>query len=287
MTGEPLGDYKLLSELGRGSMGVVFLAEHARTASRVAIKVLIPELSQNAEALWRFANESRATSRIRHPGIVEIFEFQPGAQPGAGGRAYIVMELLEGETLAERLRRVGTLTRSAACLIAAQVAEAIAAAHEQGIVHRDLKPENVFLVGDPGDERAPPAVKVLDFGIARLLETESAARLTMRGTLLGTPEYISPEQAAGSDEVDHRADIYALGCILFEMLSGQPPYAYKGVQDLLFAHRFRRMPALSTQIATLPDWLGELLTRMVAKEPGDRPSSMREIGRALRQLTGS
>jgi eukaryotic-like serine/threonine-protein kinase len=278
MTDEALGDYKLVAELGRGSMGVVYLAENGRTARRVAIKVLMPQLSQNAEALRRFANESRATSRIRHPGIVEILEFQPGDS----GRAYIVMELLEGETLGERLRRVGTFGWPDACAIAAQVADALAAAHDQGIVHRDLKPENVFLVADATAGGTVPAVKVLDFGIARLVETESAARLTMRGTLLGTPEYISPEQAAGSDEVDHRADIYALGCILVEMLSGRPPYVFTGIQELLIAHRYRRIPALSAQIAALPSWLGDLLGRMVSKEPADRPSSMREIGQALR-----
>jgi serine/threonine-protein kinase len=279
MTGEALGEYRLVDELGRGSMGVVFLAEHDRTARRVAIKILGPELSQSAEVLQRFAIESRATSRIRHPGIVEILEFHHGA----GGRAYIVMELLEGETLGARLRRVGTFTFPEACAIAAQVADAIAAAHDQGIVHRDLKPENVFLVGGPTADGGAPVIKVLDFGIARLVETESAARLTMRGTLLGTPEYMSPEQAAGSDEVDHRADIYALGCILVEMLSGRPPYAFTGVQELLIAHRYRRIPALSVQIATLPSWLGDMLSRMVSKEPGDRPSSMRQIGQALRR----
>jgi serine/threonine-protein kinase len=278
MIGEALGEYRLVGELGRGSMGVVFLGEDQRTARRVAIKVLIPELSRNLEVLQRFSNESRATSRIRHPGIVEILEFHHGDS----GRAYIVMELLEGETLGDRLRRVGTFAWPEACAIAAEVADAIAAAHDQGIVHRDLKPENVFLVGDSGSGGEGAAVKVLDFGIARLVETESAARLTMRGTLLGTPEYMSPEQAAGSDEVDHRADIYALGCILVEMLSGRPPYAFTGVQDLLIAHRYRRIPALSVQIATLPAWLGDLLGRMVSKNPGDRPASMREIGRALR-----
>ena len=278
MSDEVLGDYRLVAELGRGSMGVVFLAEHAASARRVAIKLLIPQLSRSAEVLQRFANESRATSSIRHPGIVEIFEFHPDAD----GRAYIVMELLEGETLGDRLRRTGTFALSEACAIAAQVAEAIGAAHEQGIIHRDLKPENVFLLGDPAARQTAPVVKVLDFGIARLVETESAARLTMRGTLLGTPEYMSPEQAEGSDAVDHRADIYALGCILFEMLSGRPPYLYKGVQELLIAHRFRRIPALSAQISVLPDWLGDLLSRMVSKDPADRPSSMRQIAQKLR-----
>jgi eukaryotic-like serine/threonine-protein kinase len=277
MIGEALGDYKLTAQLGSGSMGVVYLAEQAGAARRVAIKVLIPELSQNAEVLQRFANEARATSSIHHPGIVEVFD----CHVGPNRRAYIVMEYLQGETLGDRLRRMGTLPWPEACAIAAQVAGAIAAAHAKGIIHRDLKPENVFLVGDAA-AAGEPVVKVVDFGMARLLETESASRLTMRGTLLGTPEYMSPEQAAGSDEVDHRADIYALGCIMFQMFSGRPPYAMKGVQELLVAHRFLRVPALSAQIAALPTWLGELLARMLSKEPADRPSAMQDIARALR-----
>src|SRR5881394_2219991 len=210
MIGDAFGNYRIVAQIRSGAMGVVFLAEHQRSERRVAIKFLAPELARDQHALQRFFNEARATSRIRHPGIVDVFD----CDVDSAGRAYMVMEHLEGETLADRLRRAGNLHWSAACLIARRVADALGAVHDKGIVHRDLKPENIFLVGNGRDPAA--AVKVLDFGVAKLLTSDAVARLTMRGMLLGTPEFMSPEQCAGTD-VDHRADVYSLGCILFEM----------------------------------------------------------------------
>jgi serine/threonine-protein kinase len=276
MIGEALGQYRLVAQIGSGSMGVVFLAEHQRLARRFAIKLLAPELVRDQQVLQRFFNEARATSLIRHPGIVDVFD----CDVDATGRAYMVLEHLEGETLAERLRRAGKLHWSAACLIARRVADALAAAHEKGIVHRDLKPENLFLVGVGRDPNA--AVKVLDFGVAKLLASESAARLTMRGALVGTPEYMSPEQCAGA-EVDHRADIYALGCILFELLTGKPPFVTATVRELALAHRFAPAPYALARCPELPAWLADLLGRMLAKEPDLRPRSMREVSKALCQ----
>jgi serine/threonine protein kinase len=277
MIGEALGNYRLVAKLGSGSMGVVFLAEHQRIARRVAIKILAPQLVRNQHGLDRFFAEARATSLIRHPGIVEIFD----CDVDATGRAYMVLEHLDGETLAEQLRKVGTIHWSAACLIARQVADALGAAHDKGIVHRDLKPENVFLIAGPR-ESAAVAVKVLDFGVAKLLAIEAAARLTMRGMLVGTPEYMSPEQCDGSEDVDHRADIYALGCILFEMLSGHPPFVASSVQGLVAAHQFLPPPPLAASTAEVPTWLADLLARMLSKEPGERPSSMHDVSQALR-----
>jgi serine/threonine-protein kinase len=278
MIGQALGNYKVVTQLGSGSMGVVFLAEHQRIARRVAVKLLSPDLSQNAHALQRFFTEARATSLIRHPGIVDVFD----CDVDASGRAYIVMELLEGETLGERLRRDGRLPWPAACAIAGRVAEAIGAAHDKGIIHRDLKPENVFLVGDPAVATGAPTVKVLDFGVAKLMEVDTPARMTVRGALLGTPEYMSPEQCGGEEEVDYRADVYALGCIVFEMLSGEPPFATSRIQELLANHMFKPAPDLKEQVADLPGWLADLVARMLSKEPGLRPASMHEIARALR-----
>ena len=185
MIGETLGNYKLVAKLGSGSMGVVFLGEHQRIARQVAIKLLPPELCQSPQVLQRFFNEARATSLIRHPGIVDVFD----CDVDPAGRAYIVLDHLVGETLGDRLQRTETLPWIEACAIAAQVADALGAAHDQRIVHRDLKPENVFLVGE-----SFPVVKVLDFGIAKLLAGDPRDRLTVRGMLLGTPEYMSPEQ---------------------------------------------------------------------------------------------
>jgi serine/threonine-protein kinase len=274
MIGDAFGNYRILAQLGSGSMGVVFLAEHQRLERRAAIKLLAPELVRDQHALQRFFNEARATSRIRHPGIVDIFD----CDVDGAGRAYMVMEHLEGETLAERLRRAGTLQWPAACLIARRVADALGAVHDKGIVHRDLKPANIFLVGAGRDPAA--GVKVLDFGVAKLLTADAVARLTTRGMLLGTPEYMSPEQCAGAD-VDHRADVYALGCILFEMLTGKPPFVTSSVRELVFAHRFRRAPSTTAACSDVPAWLDELLARMLAKEPEHRPASMHDVFKAL------
>jgi serine/threonine protein kinase len=273
MIGETLGNYKLVAKLGSGSMGVVFLAEHQRIARQVAIKLLPPELCGSPQVLQRFFNEARATSLIRHPGIVDVFD----CDVDAAGRAFIVMDHLVGETLADRLERTETLPWREACAIAAQVADALGAAHGQRIVHRDLKPDNVFLVGE-----APPVVKVFDFGIAKLQMGDPRERLTMRGMLLGTPEYMSPEQCGGSTEVDHRADIYALGCILFEMLTGTPPFLAETIKELIIAHQFRSPPALADEAPAAPAWLADLLARMLAKQPGDRPASMDDVARDLR-----
>jgi serine/threonine-protein kinase len=274
MIGDAFGNYRIVAQLGSGSMGVVFLAEHQRLERRVAIKLLAPELVRDQHALQRFFNEARATSRIRHPGIVDVFD----CDVDAAGRAYMVMEHLEGETLAGRLRRAGRLHWPAACLIARRVADALGAVHDKGIVHRDLKPENLFLVASGRDPTA--AVKVLDFGVAKLLTADAVARLTTRGMLVGTPEYMSPEQCAGN-EVDHRADVYALGCILFEMLAGEPPFVTSSIRELVTAHRFRPAPSASASGADVPPWLDDLLVRMLAKEPDLRPASMHEISKAL------
>jgi serine/threonine-protein kinase len=279
MIGEALGNYTVTAKLGSGTMGVVFRAEHGRIARTAAIKVLIPELAQNASAVQRFFTEARATSLIRHPGIVDVFD----CDVDAAGHAYIVMEHLDGETLADRLRRTERLAWTEACEIARQVAEAIAAAHDRGIVHRDLKPENVFLVRDPAAAGRVAAVKVLDFGIAKLLAADASARLTMRGMVLGTPEYMAPEQCGGSEEIDERADVYALGCILFEMLSGGPPFMAEAIQELLAAHLYRAVPSIGEQVPGLPAWLADLVTRMLAKRREDRPPSMQGVAGALAQ----
>jgi serine/threonine-protein kinase len=277
MIGEALGNYTITAKLGSGAMGVVFRAEHVHIARTAAIKVLVPELAENATAVQRFFNEARATSSIRHPGIVDVLD----CAVDATGRAYIVMENLDGETLAARLGRTESIPWAPACEIARQVAEAIAAAHANGIVHRDLKPENVFLVRDPADPAVVASVKVLDFGIAKLLAADASVRLTMRGVALGTPEYMAPEQCGGAEEVDERADIYALGCILFEMLSGEPPFMGESVQELFALHMFRAAPAIGERLPGLPAWLAGLVTTMLAKKRDERPTSMHGVARAL------
>ncbi|HET6149213.1 MAG TPA: serine/threonine-protein kinase [Polyangia bacterium] len=282
MIGDAFGNFEVIAKLGKGGMGVVLLAQHPRIARRAAIKVLAPELTRDPDAVKRFLAEARATSLIRHPGIVEVFDCGVDAK----GRAYIVMEYLQGETLAAHLDRVGRLPWPEACDFARQIADAVGAAHEDRIIHRDLKPENVFLVAT--DPKAPAAltVKVLDFGIAKLLAPESSAAgrpesLTLEGVLLGTPRYISPEQCQAASDVDHRTDIYSLGCILFEMIAGEAMFPLDQVHALIAAHLYRPAPALSSLVPEVPPWLDSLIARMVAKKPAERPATMAEVANAL------
>jgi serine/threonine protein kinase len=279
MAGETFGNYEVVATLGKGGMGVVFLGEHQRIARSAAIKVLAPELTTNPDVLRRFFTEARATSLIRHPGIVEVFD----CDVDAAGRAYIVMEYLQGETLAACLARVDALPWRMACAIAKRIAGAVGAAHERGIIHRDLKPENVFLSNDRAAAASPDAaVKILDFGIAKLLSSDTPNEsLTRTGMVLGTPRYIAPEQCGGVTAVDHRADVYSLGCILFEMLCGRPPFEHDGFRALLVAHMFQPPPLASTLAPEIPPWLDDLIARMLAKQPDCRPASMAEVADRL------
>jgi serine/threonine protein kinase len=207
-----LGNYRIVERLGEGGMGVVYIGRHETLGHRAVVKVLRLELSHNADMVQRFFNEAQAATAIRNPGIVQVFDF--GTIPD--GRAYLVMELLEGETLSARLEK-RQLDYRECCRIGRQVAKVLQAAHARGITHRDLKPDNLYLVRDDevvGGER----VKVLDFGIAKLAGEVHASRVKTRtGAIMGTPIYMSPEQCRGTGAVDARADIYSLGCILFEM----------------------------------------------------------------------
>jgi serine/threonine-protein kinase len=203
-----IGQYQIVRKIGEGGMGAVYLAQHALLGRSAAIKVLLPALSSQREVVERFFNEARATTTVSDPGIVSVFDFGYHTD----GSAYIVMELLEGESLETRVHR-GPLPVVDALKITRQVAGSLAAAHACGIVHRDLKPENLMLVRDPeaqGGERP----KILDFGIAKLTSDAPDRSRTRTGTLLGTPIYMSPEQCRGSGLVDHRSDIYSLGCVV-------------------------------------------------------------------------
>jgi len=276
MLGERFGSFKAVAKLGKGAMGEVFLAQHQRIERRAAIKVLLPEGARDAATVRRFFTEARATSLIRHPGIVQVHD----CDVHRNGRAYIVMEYLEGESLAHRLRRCGVLPWSSACRITCLVADAVSAAHERKIIHRDLKPGNVFLLSE-AEWPQPAEVKVLDFGVAKLLESDGAAGpATTVGRILGTPEYMSPEQCSGA-RVDHRCDVYSLGCMLFEMIVGAPPFMSSRVRDVLASHKFRSPPSLAALIADTPLWLDGLVAGMLAKEPARRPQAMAEVAAIL------
>jgi len=207
---ETVGSYQITGTIGQGGMGQVYLARHTLLGRPAAVKMLLPVFSQDPEQVARFFNEARAATAVRHAGIVEIYDFGFHTD----GCAYIAMEFLEGESLASRLAR-GRAPVTSALAVARQIANVLASAHAKGIVHRDLKPDNVFLVPDselPSGER----VKVLDFGIAKLTADVGQAHMTRTGSIMGTPSYMAPEQCRGVP-VDQRADLYSLGCILFEI----------------------------------------------------------------------
>jgi serine/threonine protein kinase len=277
MDGKTIGQYRMTGLIGRGGMGAVYAAEHVLLGRPAAIKVLLPELSQKQDIVMRFFNEARAATAIRHPGIIEIYDF--GWTPE--GAAFIVMERLVGETLGQRSSRV-RLRWPAVLAIARQIAGALAAAHATGIVHRDLKPDNVFLVSDPevpGGER----IKLLDFGIAKLADS-SLANMTGTGTLMGTPTYMAPEQCRGV-AIDHRVDLYALGCVIYELCCGRPPYFGDGTGDLLVAHIHLPVPQMAVYNPEVPPPLERLVQRLLAKAPADRISSGKELIREIDAVT--
>ncbi len=282
------GRYRVLSVLGTGGMGRVYLAEHVAIQKRVALKVLHPHYSQKRDIVERFQQEAISASRIKHPGVLEVFDF--GELPD--GSAYIAMELLEGRDLGVTLEKFGPLRAELALEVLLQVCRALDAAHAAGVVHRDLKPDNVFLQGvDDGH----PVVKIVDFGIARLRETDEAAapesegtsrrRLTKTGMIFGTPEYMAPEQAQGK-ECDARSDIYATGVILFELLTGAVPFTGKSFLEVLNRHVLFAVPRLSEVSPDLvvSNELEEVMRRALAKDPAARFGSMRELAEALLQV---
>ena len=269
-----IGQYRVTDVLGEGGMGVVYAARHTLLGRPAAVKLLLPELSSKQELVQRFFNEARAATAIQHPGIVEIYDFG-WTEEGAG---FIVMELLQGETLRTR-RKQGWMPWPAALAVTRQIAGALGAAHAKGIVHRDLKPDNIFLVPDPevpGGER----IKLLDFGVAKLVDAPSDHHKTRTGAVIGTPTYMAPEQCRGI-EVDARADLYALGCILFELCCGRPPFEGVGVGDLLAAHIHVPPPALDSLMDGIPNEVEALLQRLLAKAPLDRIQTAAEVIRII------
>ena len=267
--GQTVGSYRITRQLGEGAMGQVFEGLQEEIGKRVALKVLHPHLAQFPEAVNRFLNEARAVNLIGHPSLVTIFE--SGRLPD--GAAYIVMEYLEGETLSARIQN-GALTIADTMRLGRQIASALQAAHEKGIVHRDLKPENVFVVRDP-EAASGERAKILDFGIAKLSEEQQgkgALVKTAAGTMLGTPLYMSPEQCDGNVEVDGKSDVYSLGILLFEMLTGEPPFSGLSINAVMLKHVSAPVPHIRDRNPLVPDALGHLLRRMMAKDIVDRPT---------------
>ncbi len=278
MIGEMVGSYRILHKLGEGGMGVVYQAEHNVIGRRAAIKMLKPEASANKDTVDRFFNEARATARIKHSGLIDIFDFGHHSD----GSAFIVMELLDGEPLVAMLERDGRLGFAPMTDIMVQLCAAIGAAHAKGIVHRDLKPENVFLV--PDDVKGGTRVKVLDFGIAKLAGDDAGSVKTRTGSMMGTPLYMSPEQCRGAGEVDWRSDIYAVGCMLYELSCGRPPFLGAGPGDVIVGHIATKPEPPSQYEPALPPELDALILRCLAKTPEGRPQSLAEVSEELLRI---
>ncbi len=274
--GASVGNYQVLQKIGSGAMGNVFLAHHPVIGKRVALKVIHPELASNEEMIARFFNEARAVTQIGHENIVDVQDF--GQTPD--GDSFIVMELLEGVSLGDKLKHEGALSIPRATHIALQLADGLSAAHARGIIHRDLKPDNIFLIPRGGD---PDFVKILDFGLAKLSgPSQVMSHQTKTGSLLGTPHYMAPEQAENVKKVDHRADVYSLGCILFQMLTGRVPFPGEGFGEVLVRH-VREPPPLPSRLnPSVPPALEKIVLHALAKKPEFRFASMDEFRAALR-----
>ena len=269
LIGQSFGSYRVVKLLGEGGMGAVYLGEHPGIGSRVAIKVLHPRYAGDPQLVDRFFNEARAVNLIGNDNIVQILDFSV-----AHGRHYFVMEFLAGSTLQEELRKNVLLPLRRAGPILLQCCRALQAAHDSGIIHRDLKPDNVFLVrrGDRSD-----FVKIVDFGIAKL--SDSGTQHTQAGMVLGTPAYMSPEQAAGETVIDARSDVYSLGVMFFQMVTGRLPFGAnaKSARSVLLEHMRDPPPRPRSIQPELPAACEEIILRMLEKEPEARFQTMHEL----------
>lgn len=276
MLGVVIGNYQVVRKLGEGGMGAVYLAEHTLLGRKAAIKVLLPALSQRADVVNRFFNEARAVTSISDAGIVQVFDFGYHTD----GSAFIVMEFLEGESLDARLNKLGRLPAVDALRLCRQVATSLAAAHAVNIVHRDLKPENIYLVKDL-EVASGERPKILDFGIAKLSDDHPGKLKTQTGALMGTPLYMSPEQCRGAAALDHRSDIYSLGCVMFHLLVGAPPFDGEGMGEILAKHMLAPIPAPSSRLPGLQENVDRIVMHCLAKEPADRFQSMNDLVTAI------
>ncbi|APR77678.1 serine/threonine protein kinase [Minicystis rosea] len=270
------GKYRLLRELAQGGMGAVWVAHHLGLDEDVAIKFMSAALPEPADARARFAREARAAARLRGPHVVQILDH--GVD---GDMPYLVMELLHGEHLGERLRREGRLSLAATVSIADQMATALSRAHRAGIVHRDLKPANIFLAHDDDDE----VVKLLDFGIAKEMG-RAIGDVTHTDVLIGSPQYMSPEQARGARDVDPRADLWSFGAILFRAITGSPAFEGSTAVDVIVRICAGAPPLPSQVLPGLPVELDAFFRRALDREPGRRFASAREMADVFAALVG-
>jgi serine/threonine-protein kinase len=266
------GRYRLVEQIGSGAMGTVWRADHLTLGSPVAIKLIDASIAEHPEAFARFEREAQSAAALRSPHVVDVFDY--GVD---GGVPYIAMELLEGETLGARIAREGTISPQATQRIFTQMARGVSKAHEAGIVHRDLKPDNVFLV--PHDDE--DFVKILDFGIAKSSALPAATSGTKTGVMIGTPFYMSPEQAQGLKTIDARTDLWALGVIAFECLTGKLPFESEAIGELVLQVCVRPIPVPSS-VAPVPPGFDAWFARATERALGARFQSAKELADALR-----
>lgn len=271
LTGKTIDRYRLLNRIGVGGMGCVYRVVHTVLEHQYAIKILFGDFAMESRIVQRFRREARAVSQIKHPNVVAVFDFGGTAQ----GLTFMVMELVRGESLSALLRREGPLRPSRAAAIARQIAQGLSAAHEMGFVHRDIKPSNIMITQAAGLE----LVKLLDFGVVGLVEDSRSAQRTGTGLLIGTPIYMAPEQAREARQAGPAADLYSLGVVLYEMLSGKPPFDDEVFIDVLIKHTLETPPPLPPAggLEMLVAWLLE-------KEPGSRPESADAVIQELDRL---
>lgn len=276
--GLKLGDYVVEAEVAQGGMGIVYRAVHPLIGRQVAVKVLKPETAYDPEQAARFLLEAKALSAIKHRGIIDIISF--GQVPD--GRQYMVMEFLHGEPLEAMLHREGPLTPARALGLVDEMLDALTAAHGVGVVHRDLKPSNVFMAEQSNGTRY---VKLVDFGLARQASlSDLFSRSGDKASVMaGTPEYLSPEQAMGLTATP-KSDLYSLGVLLFEMVTGTLPFQNKSVAELVEAHVKQKAPRAMTRVANLPPDVDDLIASLVEKDPNERPESAEAVRHTVQRI---
>jgi eukaryotic-like serine/threonine-protein kinase len=284
LIGLTIGNYRVSQKLGEGGMGAVYLAEHPHIGKKVALKILHAEFASNNDVVTRFFNEAKAVNDIGHPNIVDIVDYGVlTTGPSGEGLVYFIMEFLPGITLTELIRRESPVPPERALNICLQVADALAASHKANIVHRDLKPDNIILI-QRGREK--DFVKLLDFGIAKLTGDQPGSRRTRTGLVMGTPAYMSPEQCEGRGNVDHRADVYALGIVLYEMITGRVPFYGEGYGEVLVQHLTQAPPPPSTIRGLIPPHVEQVILKALEKRPEMRFPTMDEMSKALMDPVG-
>jgi eukaryotic-like serine/threonine-protein kinase len=279
LPGTQLGEYVVEKAVAWGGMGIVYRAVHPLIGRKVAIKVLRPSFAADPEQMSRFLKEARAVAAIQHRGVIDIIGF--GQIPDPDGRQYMVMEFLEGESLEAAMERERPMSAVRALGLVDEILDALSASHKAGVIHRDLKPANVYINKQSNGARY---VKLVDFGLARVADVAELDRLSGRASMMaGTPQYVSPEQAKGLAATP-RTDLYCLGVMLFEMVTGRLPFTGEGVLDLLNAHVNEVPPRAVTLVDGIPDAVDEFIARLLAKKPEVRPASAEQARQTVQRL---